>query len=55
MTDDLATRIAGLLRRAHPLRMGSAIRQADELLTDIGPAGRAAVLERAIHLALHGE
>jgi len=53
--DDLVTRIAGLLRAAHPLRVGSALRQAGEILTCVAPPERAAVLDRAIHLALAGD
>ncbi|MET0494009.1 MAG: hypothetical protein ABW000_12860 [Actinoplanes sp.] len=50
-----ADRIAGLLRSAHPLRVGSALRQAGEILTCVAPPERAAVLDRAIHLALTGD
>ncbi|GGN50082.1 hypothetical protein FHR83_001054 [Actinoplanes campanulatus] len=51
--DDAVTRIAGLLRSAHSLRVRSAMRQADEILASVAPADRATVLDRAIHLALH--
>lgn len=53
--DDLVRRIAVLLRSANPLRIGSAIRRADEILECVGPADRAAILDRAVHLALTGD
>lgn len=50
--EDLAFRIVSLLRAAHPLRVGVAMRRADTILTPLAPDDRAAVLDRAIHLAL---
>ncbi|MEU6072770.1 hypothetical protein [Micromonospora sp. NPDC047074] len=51
-SEDLVARIAGLLRSAHPLRIGLAIRQATRILAYLAPVDRAAVLDRAIGLAL---
>ncbi|MEU8264741.1 hypothetical protein AB0C02_29495 [Micromonospora sp. NPDC048999] len=51
-SEDLVARIAGLLSSTHPLRIGLAICQATRVLAYLAPVDRAAVLDRAISLAL---
>ncbi|MEU7763182.1 MULTISPECIES: hypothetical protein [Micromonospora] len=53
--DELVARVADLLRSAHPLRIGSAVRRAGELLACVAPPHRAALMDRAIHLTLTDE